>query len=89
LALIVVGGFVAYSYFGNKTQTNQTKANAVNTAAVQPNPQPTLSLRSEYEKQQTGHYKTAIQNSQSLAESQKRLEETQKLMQPQPNQTQK
>ncbi len=81
LALAALAGFVAYSYFGGELSPVPNTTTAGHATAQ---PQPTLSLRSEYEQRQTGAYKNAIQNSPGLAQSQKRLEETQKLMQPQP-----
>lgn len=81
LAICCVLGFVAYSYFGGSGNVDQTAVPAKKPATQ---PQPTLSLRSEYEQRQTGAYKNAVQSSPNLAQSQKRSEETQKLMQSEP-----
>ena len=51
-------------------------------AGVQPRPQATLSTRSEADQKRMQSVKTAIHNSQGLAESERRMAETQKLMQP-------
>ena len=77
-------GYFAYSYSG--WHGNAPKAGPVPTAQIVPQAQPTLTTRAEYEQNQKAQYKTAIQNSQGIAQSQKRLEETQKLMQPPPKQ---
>ena len=82
---VVIAGavaFVAYSYFGGESAAPPSNPAQANHAAAQP--KPTLSLRSDYEQQQKTSYKTAIHSSSGLAQSQKRLEETQKLMQTEP-----
>lgn len=78
IAGIVIAAYAVYAYLGQPQ--SDPAANPINRSQ----PQPTLSLRAEHEQRQTGSYKTAIQSSQGLAESQKRLEETQKLMQSEP-----
>jgi len=82
LVPIVIAAAVAfgiYSYFGAKPAV-PINANVASRVISQPQPQPTLSARAEYEQKTTGAYKNAIQTSPGLAESQKHLEETQKLM---------
>ena len=83
IAIAAAVAFVLYTYFGAKP-TEPVNMKAAVPATSQPQPQPTLSARAEHEQRMTGSYKTALQNSPALAESQKRLEETQKLMQNEP-----
>ena len=80
LAVALVAGAVAYFYSGVEKSLNEVNANDANRIAAQPKKQPEGLSRSEFEKQRAGQYGNAIQNSPGLAASQKRLEETQKLM---------
>jgi hypothetical protein len=78
LFLALIGGVAYYLFSGveksyedvKKIEQTRPGANAV--------PQ----TRSQFQEQQKQNYTTAIKNSGGLAESQKRTEETQKLMQP-------
>ena len=79
IVIAVAVAFGLYSYFGAKPAT-PVNTNVAAHAVSQPQPQPTLSARAEYEQKTTGAYKNAIQTSPGLAGSQKHLEETQKLM---------
>lgn len=80
LFLALIGGGAYYIFSGVGKSYDEVKANEANRLASQPTDG--LSTRSEYEQRQKQNYKTAISNSQGLAESQRRNEETQKLMQP-------
>lgn len=80
LALALIVAAAAYVYQGFEKSFNQIQANEAKRTAKQANTQPALS-RSQFEKQQVGHYGTAIQNSNGLAQSQKHVEEVEKLMQ--------
>jgi hypothetical protein len=82
LALVAAFGYIAYTYFGGGEEPPVLNTTAANRPVAKP--QPTLSMRSEYEQHQTSSYKNAVQSSPGLAQSQKRLEETQKLMQSEP-----
>jgi hypothetical protein len=78
LALALVGSAVAYVFFGLEKSYTQIEANESRRIAKQPNPPPDQT-RSQFEKQQAGHYGSAIQNSNGLAQSQKHVEEIEKL----------
>lgn len=79
LFLALIGGGAYYIFSGVEKSYEDIQGNETKRQASQPTDG--LSTRSEYEQRQKQNYKTAIQNSQGLAESQKRTEETQKLMQ--------
>lgn len=90
-SIILIGGVVAffvYAYTGIQKEMNAIDATEAGRQAAQPQNGQGFTSRSEEEKKRTGSYANAVQNSQGLAESQKHLEETQKLMQ-QPANTQK
>lgn len=75
-------GIFAYMYMGIKNEMNEVQTSEANRIATQAK-QPDIGLsRSEADKKRAGQYGNTIQNSAALAESKKRLEETQKLMQP-------
>jgi hypothetical protein len=84
-SIILVGaaiGIFAYMYMGLKNEMGEIQSSEANRIATQTkDPNAGLS-RSEADKKRAGQYGNAIQNSPALAESKKRLEETQKLMQP-------
>ena len=83
LFLTLIGGGAYYIYSGiekSYEDVNSSETNRVNSQANLPANAPRT--RSEFEDKQKSSYKTAIHNSQGLAESQKRTEETDKLMQP-------
>lgn len=79
IAIAAAVAFGLYSYFAAET-AKPVSANVAAHTNSQPQPQPTLSARAEHEQRMTGSYKNAIKTSPGLAESQKHLEETQKLM---------
>lgn len=75
-------GIFAYMYLGIKSEMTQIQSSEANRIATQAKqPEGGLS-RSDADKKRSGQYGNAIQNSPALAESKKRTEETQKLMQP-------
>ncbi len=83
--LLLLTAVAAYNFTGFEKSYYEVNAGDANRVAAQPKPDPdALSSRSEFEKQQTGQYKTALQNSPGLTASQKHFDETQKLMQPEP-----
>lgn len=87
-SIILVGAVVAfflYMYSGIQNEMSQIEMDEAKRAATEPKPtQPGLT-RSQQDQQRTGQYKNAIQTAPALAESQKRLAETEKLMQPASN----
>lgn len=84
-SIILVGAAIAvfaYFYMSIKKEMSEIQSSEANRLATQAK-QPDAGLsRSEADKKRVGQYGNAIQNSPALAESKKRLEETQKLMQP-------
>jgi hypothetical protein len=82
LALALIGSAVAYVFFGLEKSYNKIEMDETKRTDKQPKTQPTEQTRSQFEKQQTGHYGTAIQNSNGLAQSQKHVDEVEKLMAP-------
>ena len=90
LFLTLIGGVAYYLFSGVEKSYDNVKATETNRILAQPKQSPSsLSSRSEFEQTQKQNYKTAIQNSQGLSESQKHVEETQKLMQSGPEKAQK
>jgi hypothetical protein len=80
LALIV--GAAYYLFSGVEKSYNEVKTTERTRPGFDANkPADTTGTRSQFEQQQKQNYKSAIQNSQGLSESQKHNEETQKLMQ--------
>ncbi len=84
-SIIVVGAVIAffmYVYSGIQNEMSQIEMNEAKRAATAPKVnQPPLS-RTQEDQQRAGQFKNAVQNAPALAESQKRLAETEKLMQP-------
>lgn len=84
-SIVLVGAVVAffmYVYSGIQNEIGHIEMNEAKRAATAPKAeQPGLS-RSQHDQQRAGQYKNAVQNAPALAESQKRLAETEKLMQP-------
>jgi len=85
LFLAFVGGGAYYLLSGVERSYEDVKANEANRIAAQPKATAAPLSRSEFEQGQKQNFKNAIQNSQGLAEADKRLAETQKLMQPASN----
>ena len=82
LIVALIGGAAYYLFNGFETSYKKINADDTYRTTVPANqPQAPLS-RTEYEQKQQATFKTAIKNSPGLAESDKRLAETQKLMQP-------
>ena len=80
LALALVGSAAMYIFSGVERSYDQVGASETKRLASQPKVQPTEQTRTQFEKQQAGHYGTAVQNSNGLAQSQKHNEEIDKLM---------
>lgn len=77
LFLTLIGGIAYYLLSGVEKSYDNVKSIEANRPGAQSAPQ----TRTEFQERQKQNYTTAIKNSQGLAESQKRTEETQKLMQ--------
>jgi hypothetical protein len=80
VALTLVGSAVAYVFLGFEKSYEKIGASETNRIAQQPRNQPLGLTRSQFQSQQAGHYGSAIQNSNGLAESQKHVEDVKKLM---------
>ena len=82
LFIALMGGIANYLLTGVEESYDHVKAIEANRPGAQANkPADTLGTRSQFEQQQKQNYTTAIKNSQGLADSQRHVEETQKLMQ--------
>ena len=82
LFIALLCGIANYLLSGVEKSYDNVKALEVNRPGAQANkPADTLGTRSQFEQQQKQNYTTAIKNSQGLADSQRHVEETQKLMQ--------
>jgi len=82
LFLALLGGGAYYIFSGVGKSYDDVKIVEKNRLSSQANQViDSPGTRTQFEQQQKQNYKTAIQNSQGLAESQRRTEETQKLMQ--------
>ena len=77
LFLALIGGVAYYLFSGVEKSYNEVKTIEQTRPGANVAPQ----TRSQFQEKQKQNYTTAIKNSQGLAESQKRTEETQKLMQ--------
>ena len=85
LIIALLGGGAYYLLSGVEKSYDDVKSNEVKRIAAQPKPPAEgQTNRTESDQKRAGQYKNAIHNSPGLAESQKRLEETQKLMSPPP-----
>ena len=87
-SIIIVGAaiaFVTYVYTGLQKEIADIGATDAQRVATQANTQQNAPLtRSEADQKQAGQYKNAVQNAPAIAQSKKRLEETEKLMGPTP-----
>ncbi len=80
LLIAVIGGAIAYNFLGVERSYNEIRTNDVNRVSVQAKQPQGLTSRSEEEQKRTGQFKNAILNSPGLAESQRRTDETEKLL---------
>jgi hypothetical protein len=80
LAVALVGSAVVYVFSGFEKSYEQIEASEANRTAKQPKTQPVDQTRSQLEKEQVRHYGVTIQNSNGLAQSQKHVDEVNKLM---------
>lgn len=84
-SIILVGAVVAffvYAYSGVQSEMSHIEVNEAKRAATAPKQEPAGLSRTQSDQQRAGQYKNAIQSAPALAQSQKRLAETEKLMQP-------
>jgi len=82
-SLLVVGAVIAffmYIYSGIQHELSEIEMNEAKRAATAPAADRPAQTRTQHEKQHAGQYKNAIQSAPALASSQKRLAETEKLM---------
>ena len=77
----LVGGFAYYAYNGIQKSTDELYANEMKRIDQQKTDKTAGLSRSEYEKQRTGTYGSAIQNSNSFAAHNQHIKDTEKLMQ--------
>jgi hypothetical protein len=79
IAGIAVATVIAYWYLGSSQAptTSMPDEQTISNST----PAPTITLRNEHEQKAKGAYFNAIRNSPGIADSQKRLEETQRSMQ--------
>lgn len=78
--LAIAGGIAYYTYSGVRENVSQINANEANRVAAQANQQGQGLSRTEYDRQRAGQYGNAVKDSPALAESQRRNEERQKIM---------
>jgi hypothetical protein len=69
-----------YIYSGIQHELSEIEMNEAKRAATAPAANRTGQTRAEHEKQHADRYKNAVQNAPAIASSQKRLAETEKLM---------
>ena len=77
----IVAGFAYYAYYGLQKEADEIYANEMKRLEQQRTDKTAGLSRSEYEKQRTGTYGSAIQNSNSLAAHTQHVKDTEKLMQ--------
>lgn len=80
LMAALLGTFAYYLYDGAQDSIEKVNAVDAKRVAAQPAAQPRLS-RSEYERQQSGHFGDAVRNSSSLNAHQQQIKQTEKTMQ--------
>ena len=77
----MVGGFAYYAYSGIQKSTEEVYANDMTPIEDEKKNKNAGLSRTEYEKQRTGSYASAVQNSNSLAAQNQHIQDTEKLMQ--------
>ena len=80
LMIAVVGGIVYYFYHGVQVSMQELEIEEQKRIASQSRAQPSGLSRSQAEQQRAGTYGNLVSNSQSLKDHQKRVDETQKMM---------
>ncbi len=90
LFLAVVISAASYLFKGFEKSYDEVNANELNRPQSQPKPKTDgHGPRAEEEQKRTGAYKNAVQKSSGLAESQKHVDETNKLMPAEPDKAKK
>ena len=79
LAFAIVGAILYYIYDGLQKSMDEVNAREANRTAVQPRQTPSGLTRTESERQHSSQVGTAIQNSNSLSQTQKHNEEIRKM----------
>jgi hypothetical protein len=78
VALALIGSAVYYIFSGFERSYDQVRTTEATRAAQQPKDQP-VQTRSQFQKQQTGTYGTAVKNSNGLMQSQQHVNDIEKL----------
>jgi hypothetical protein len=83
LPLLVIGAVAYYFYAGTAESIDKVNANEANRVASQPADRPLLpgASRTEYDRQKSQSYADAVRGSKSLADHNKRVQESEKAMQ--------
>lgn len=81
LVVAFVGGFAYYAYYGLQKSADDVYSGEIKRIEAQKQDRTAGLSRSEYEKQRTGTFGSAIKNSNSLSAHNERIAETQKAMQ--------
>ena len=83
LPVLFVGAVAYYFYAGTAESVDKVNANEAKRVASQPDERPLLpgASRTEYDRQKTQSYADAVRGSKSLADHNKRVQESEKAMQ--------
>ena len=83
LPVFVIGGVAYYFYAGSAESVDKVNANEAKRVASQPAERPLLpgASRTEYDRQKSQSYADAVRGSKSLADHNKRVQESEKAMQ--------
>lgn len=83
LLLALLGGVAYYVYTGTQTSVKEVNANESKRVASQPSERPAAAglSRTEYDRQKSQTYGEAVRGSQSLADHNKHIQQTEKTMQ--------
>jgi len=81
--ITIIGALVYYTFTGTEESIKKVTAEQTNSAGSRPVERPLApgSTRSEYDRQKTQTYATAVRDSQSLADHNKHVQDTEKMMQ--------
>jgi hypothetical protein len=81
LIIVFVGGFAYYAYYGLQKSADDVYAGEAQRLAQQKNDKSAGLSRSEYQKQKTETFGSAVKNSNSFAAHNEHIAETEKAMQ--------
>ena len=81
--ITIIGGLAYYVFTGTEESIKKVTAEETNRAGSQPAERPLAPglSRSEYDRQKTQTYAGAVRDSQSLADHNKHIQQTEKVMQ--------